>query len=103
MVLKQHRALQLFKYVARNSNVFFLTFARVSKEYYAPALGGIMLSIGIKLSFDDFALAFRRFLSPPILCYRAPINLSLQIPVIIMAYLLQTFTTICWIYCTICA
>lgn len=36
------------------------TFSWVSKEYYAPALGGIMLSIGIRLSFDDFALAFRR-------------------------------------------
>ncbi|CAN0859036.1 Probable sodium/metabolite cotransporter BASS3, chloroplastic [Linum grandiflorum] len=33
---------------------------RVSKDMYAPALGGIMLSIGIKLSIDDFALAFRR-------------------------------------------
>ncbi|XP_021633295.1 probable sodium/metabolite cotransporter BASS3, chloroplastic isoform X2 [Manihot esculenta] len=32
----------------------------VSKEVYAPALGGIMLSIGIKLSIDDFALAFKR-------------------------------------------
>ncbi|KAK8630549.1 hypothetical protein V6N13_079337 [Hibiscus sabdariffa] len=27
---------------------------------YAPALGGIMLSIGIKLSLDDFALAVKR-------------------------------------------
>lgn len=36
------------------------TFTWVSKEYYAPALGGIMLSIGIKLSFDDFALALKR-------------------------------------------
>ncbi|KAJ0971917.1 hypothetical protein J5N97_019876 [Dioscorea zingiberensis] len=36
------------------------TFSWVSKEYYAPALGGIMLSIGIKLSLDDFALAFKR-------------------------------------------
>ncbi|KAJ3697377.1 hypothetical protein LUZ61_001082 [Rhynchospora tenuis] len=36
------------------------TFSWVSKEYYAPALGGIMLSIGIKLSIDDFALAFQR-------------------------------------------
>ncbi|XP_062081123.1 probable sodium/metabolite cotransporter BASS3, chloroplastic [Humulus lupulus] len=36
------------------------TFTWVSKELYAPALGGIMLSIGIKLSIDDFALAFRR-------------------------------------------
>ncbi|XP_042483773.1 probable sodium/metabolite cotransporter BASS3, chloroplastic [Macadamia integrifolia] len=33
---------------------------RVSKDLYAPALGGIMLSIGIKLSIDDFALAFQR-------------------------------------------
>lgn len=36
------------------------TFTWVSKEMYAPALGGIMLSIGIKLSLDDFALAFKR-------------------------------------------
>uniref|UniRef100_A0A1D1YJB0 Putative sodium-dependent transporter yocS n=1 Tax=Anthurium amnicola TaxID=1678845 RepID=A0A1D1YJB0_9ARAE len=36
------------------------TFSWVSKEYYAPALGGIMLSIGIRLSLDDFALAFQR-------------------------------------------
>jgi hypothetical protein len=34
---------------------------RVSKELYAPALGGIMLSIGIGLSMEDFALAFKRF------------------------------------------
>ncbi|KAH1108448.1 hypothetical protein J1N35_012216 [Gossypium stocksii] len=27
---------------------------------HAPALGGIMLSIGIKLSLDDFALAIKR-------------------------------------------
>nr|KJB10836.1 hypothetical protein B456_001G228400 [Gossypium raimondii] len=33
---------------------------RVSKDLYAPALGGIMLSIGIRLSFDDFTLAFKR-------------------------------------------
>lgn len=33
---------------------------RVSRELYAPALGGIMLSIGIRLSIDDFALAFQR-------------------------------------------
>ncbi|KAG2404752.1 sodium/metabolite cotransporter [Vigna angularis] len=32
----------------------------VSKELYAPALGGIMLSIGIRLSVDDFALAIKR-------------------------------------------
>lgn len=37
-----------------------LTFTWVSKELYAPALGGIMLSIGIKLSTEDFALAFKR-------------------------------------------
>ncbi|XP_061373974.1 probable sodium/metabolite cotransporter BASS3, chloroplastic [Gastrolobium bilobum] len=36
------------------------TFTWVSKELYAPALGGIMLSIGIKLSIHDFALAFKR-------------------------------------------
>nr|GMD17292.1 probable sodium/metabolite cotransporter BASS3, chloroplastic [Ipomoea batatas] len=36
------------------------TFSWVSKELYAPALGGIMLSIGIRLSVDDFALAFKR-------------------------------------------
>ncbi|CAA7396149.1 unnamed protein product [Spirodela intermedia] len=36
------------------------TFSWMPKEYYAPALGGIMLSIGIKLSLDDFALAFKR-------------------------------------------
>lgn len=36
------------------------TFTWVSKELYAPALGGIMLSIGIKLSVDDFALALKR-------------------------------------------
>lgn len=36
------------------------TFTWVSKELYAPALGGIMLSIGIKLSIDDFLLAFKR-------------------------------------------
>ena len=33
----------------------------MSRELYAPALGGIMLSIGIRLSIDDFALAFKRF------------------------------------------
>lgn len=36
------------------------TFTWVSKELYAPALGGIMLSIGIKLSFRDFAPAIKR-------------------------------------------
>ncbi|KAA8550540.1 hypothetical protein F0562_002224 [Nyssa sinensis] len=37
-----------------------LTFTWVSKELYAPALGGIMLSIGIRLSIDDFTLAVKR-------------------------------------------
>ncbi|XAR58785.1 hypothetical protein NMG60_11014321 [Bertholletia excelsa] len=37
-----------------------LTFTWVSKELYAPALGGIMLSIGIRLSLGDFALALKR-------------------------------------------
>ncbi|MCO5614753.1 hypothetical protein L7F22_069037 [Adiantum nelumboides] len=32
------------------------TFTWVSKEYYAPALGGIMLSIGVQLSVKDFTL-----------------------------------------------
>lgn len=32
----------------------------MSQELYAPALGGIMLSIGIRLSIADFALAFKR-------------------------------------------
>uniref|UniRef100_A0A7C9A330 Bile acid:sodium symporter n=1 Tax=Opuntia streptacantha TaxID=393608 RepID=A0A7C9A330_OPUST len=36
------------------------TFTWVSKELYAPALGGIMLSIGIRLSISDFALVFQR-------------------------------------------
>lgn len=36
------------------------TFTWVSKDLYAPALGGIMLSIGLRLSINDFALAFQR-------------------------------------------
>lgn len=40
--------------------VFDLAFCRVPKDLYAPALGGIMLSIGIKLSINDFALAIKR-------------------------------------------
>lgn len=36
------------------------TFMWVSKEYYAPALGGIMLSIGVQLSVKDFALVLKR-------------------------------------------
>ncbi|KAJ4894562.1 hypothetical protein Rs2_21356 [Raphanus sativus] len=49
----------------RDGNMSLLSFCggsvcRVSKELYAPALGGIMLSIGIQLSIQDFALAFKR-------------------------------------------
>lgn len=36
------------------------TFTWVSKEYYAPALGGIMLSIGVQLSIKDFELVLKR-------------------------------------------
>ncbi|KAL5711710.1 putative sodium/metabolite cotransporter bass3 [Ranunculus cassubicifolius] len=36
------------------------TFTWVSKEMYPPALGGIMLSIGIRLSVKDFALVVKR-------------------------------------------
>eukprot|EP00252_Welwitschia_mirabilis_P001909 TRINITY_DN11879_c0_g1_i1.p1 TRINITY_DN11879_c0_g1~~TRINITY_DN11879_c0_g1_i1.p1 ORF type:complete len:402 (+),score=50.80 TRINITY_DN11879_c0_g1_i1:262-1467(+) len=36
------------------------SFAWVSKDLYAPALGGIMLSIGVQLSVEDFSLAFQR-------------------------------------------
>ncbi|MCO5600059.1 hypothetical protein L7F22_054167 [Adiantum nelumboides] len=36
------------------------TFTWVSKEYYAPALGGIMLSIGVQLSVKDFTLVLTR-------------------------------------------
>ncbi|KAH7297769.1 hypothetical protein KP509_25G011800 [Ceratopteris richardii] len=36
------------------------TFTWVSKDYYAPALGGIMLSIGIQLSVKDFNLVLTR-------------------------------------------
>ncbi|OVA01662.1 Bile acid:sodium symporter [Macleaya cordata] len=54
----------MLPFVVAGTAVFALvhppTFSWVSKEYYAPALGGIMLSIGIKLSFDDFALALKR-------------------------------------------
>ncbi|GLJ26910.1 hypothetical protein SUGI_0526650 [Cryptomeria japonica] len=40
--------------------IYPATFTWVTKEYYAPALGGIMLSIGVQLSVRDFALAFQR-------------------------------------------
>ncbi|XP_002973383.2 probable sodium/metabolite cotransporter BASS3, chloroplastic isoform X2 [Selaginella moellendorffii] len=36
------------------------TFAWVRKEHYAPALGGIMLSIGVQLSISDFAIVLQR-------------------------------------------
>ncbi|ERN11864.1 hypothetical protein AMTR_s00020p00147840 [Amborella trichopoda] len=45
---------------AAGALLYPVTFSWVSKEYYAPALGGIMLSIGIQLSINDFALAFQR-------------------------------------------
>ena len=38
--------------------IFFVF--RVRKEYYAPALGGIMLSIGIQLSVKDFVIVLKR-------------------------------------------
>ncbi|KAI3924015.1 hypothetical protein MKW92_027486 [Papaver armeniacum] len=54
----------MLPFIVAGTAVFALvhppTFTWVSKEYYAPALGGIMLSIGIKLSIDDFALALKR-------------------------------------------
>lgn len=36
---------------------------RFSKKYYAPALGGIMLSIGVQLSVKDFAVVFKRWVT----------------------------------------
>ncbi|CAI5948242.1 unnamed protein product [Closterium sp. NIES-65] len=36
------------------------TFAWFSKQYYAPALGGIMLSIGVQLSVEDFKAAIEK-------------------------------------------
>lgn len=67
----------LFIYFEPGEADFFLIFARVSKEYYAPALGGIMLSIGIRLSIDDFALAFKRFffLSLPVVLFNELLKL----------------------------
>ncbi|PIA25732.1 hypothetical protein AQUCO_10800019v1 [Aquilegia coerulea] len=44
------------------------TFTWISKEMYAPALGGIMLSIGIRLSPDDFAMVVKRPLPLSIGC-----------------------------------
>lgn len=41
--------------------VAFNFMCRVSKDYYAPALGGIMLSIGVQLSVSDFALVLKRY------------------------------------------
>eukprot|EP00850_Spirogloea_muscicola_P018507 SM000170S02679 [mRNA] locus=s170:173700:176449:- [translate_table: standard] len=35
-------------------------FTWFTKKYYAPALGGIMLSIGVQLSLSDFEVALRR-------------------------------------------
>jgi BASS family bile acid:Na+ symporter len=50
----------MFKSGLKLKELWILNICRVSKELYAPALGGIMLSIGIRLSIDDFALAFKR-------------------------------------------
>jgi BASS family bile acid:Na+ symporter len=36
------------------------SFTWFQKQYYAPALGGIMLSIGVQLSIKDFALVFKK-------------------------------------------
>ena len=36
------------------------SFTWFKKQYYAPALGGIMLSIGVQLSVKDFALVFKK-------------------------------------------
>jgi hypothetical protein len=52
------RAYLIFIPVADWSNWNLL--CRVSKDYYAPALGGIMLSIGVQLSVSDFALVLKR-------------------------------------------
>eukprot|EP00246_Nothoceros_aenigmaticus_P018237 TRINITY_DN9469_c0_g1_i1.p1 TRINITY_DN9469_c0_g1~~TRINITY_DN9469_c0_g1_i1.p1 ORF type:complete len:467 (-),score=44.14 TRINITY_DN9469_c0_g1_i1:308-1708(-) len=55
---------KLLPYVVVATAVAALThpasFAWVSKDYYAPALGGIMLSIGVQLSLSDFAMVFQR-------------------------------------------
>jgi BASS family bile acid:Na+ symporter len=55
---------QLLPYVVLATAVSALTqpasFAWVSKDYYAPALGGIMLSIGVQLSVSDFTLVLKR-------------------------------------------
>lgn len=55
---------QMLPYVVLATAVAALTqpasFAWVSKDYYAPALGGIMLSIGVQLSVSDFALVLKR-------------------------------------------
>ena len=59
-----------------------------------------MLSIGIRLSLDDFALAFKRF-------FPFPLNSFLDMPSLefifcsFTAYLFQTFTLIYRVYCTI--
>ena len=74
----------------------------MSKELYAPALGGIMLSIGIRLSIEDFALAFKRsHLSFQHFFF--PSDLSLRFsPVITLLHLLQAFTTLCWVHGAVC-
>ncbi|CAI5941154.1 unnamed protein product [Closterium sp. NIES-64] len=55
---------QLLPYVVVATAVSALTwpatFAWFSKQYYAPALGGIMLSIGVQLSVEDFKAAIEK-------------------------------------------
>lgn len=87
-----------------------MNICRVSKELYAPALGGIMLSIGIGLSIDDFALAFKRcnlvlsflyFIWE--LRYCNPFMDFELLPMFFSFLLLQTFTIVSWVHYTICA
>lgn len=78
----------------------------MSQELYAPALGGIMLSIGIKLSIEDFALAFRRLLFIfPLTIYRDSgwIAMSMAISTVSVLYLLQTSAIIRRVHCSVCS
>lgn len=82
--------------------ISFYLFSRVSKDYYAPALGGIMLSIGIRLSLDDFALAFQRFFPFSFFLSRYMHLTDFSICSLFIS-LFQTFAANYWIYCTVCA
>ncbi|CAM6102469.1 unnamed protein product [Calypogeia fissa] len=65
---------KLLPYVVAGTAIAALTqpasFTWVKKDYYAPALGGIMLSIGVQLSVSDFALVAQRPL-PVLIGYTA--------------------------------